>query len=202
MRCVGVIGALLLACSCTASFDGERNARDGVPSGEAVDSFDSNPGDGEHSGAASFLSLARKADAVVIARLLQADFSEEEEDGFLTSSRWQVVETLRGRAAAGETLHVRFPLGREAGGNWRWIGGESAISPDAAMRMKPGDTFLLMLSREFYERQVRARSGRPIDGVTGAGFGLHRVGEGRILPGGSFEPPPTIEALKKILKEG
>jgi hypothetical protein len=67
--------------------------------------------------------------------------------------------------------------------------------------MKPGDTFLLMLSRGTYEEQVRAKGGQPLSNATGVGLGFHRLQQREILASGWLRPPPTVDALKAALKE-
>lgn len=150
---------------------------------------------------ADFLELARKADAVVVGQLVHADFSVEDRDGFLTTADWKVLENVRGTQAPGDVIRVRFPLGREPDGDWRWVAHEPAISPDENARMKPGDTFLLMLSRATYEAQARARGGQPLPDVTGVGLGFHRLRQREILASGGLRPPQTIDALKAALEE-
>jgi hypothetical protein len=201
MRSVCVFVPLIVLVACSTSPGSPEKPNLAASSGVAGSSVAGGGTDAGRGPALSFLDLARQAEAVVVARLAKVDFSAEAQDRFLTSSEWQVRESLRGSLRQGETIRVRFPLGREPGGDWRWIGGEAAISPDDQTRMKPGDTFLLMLSRGLYEQQARARSGSPLPGVTGAGFGLHRITGDEIGPGGSFEPPRTLQQFKQALQE-
>lgn len=148
-----------------------------------------------------FLKLVKQADAVVVGQLVRADFSAEDRDGFLTTADWNVLESVRGPQVPGNAVRVRFPLGQKADGDWSWIAHEPAISPNENARMKPGDTFLLMLSRATYEEQARARGGQPLPDVTGAGLGFHRIKRREILASGGFRPPSTIDALKAALEE-
>jgi hypothetical protein len=187
-----LVGALLLATGCAAP--APNAPPQAAAPAEAEPALDPR-GDPE------FVRIARQADSVVVAELVRVDFSDPAADKFLTTAEWRSLEVLRGDRRAGETVRVRIPLGQDPDGQWRWIRGETAVSPDATGRMKPGDRFLLKLSRSTYEAQVRARGGEPLPGVTGAGLGLHPLSGREIRAGGSFRPPASLEHLKAQLQD-
>lgn len=152
------------------------------------------------SGFREALDSARKADAVVVARLEAVDFSAPDRDGFLTDMRFRITGVLRGSLRAGETVRVRHVLGRESDGNWRWTADTPWISPSAGSRMKTGEDFLLFTSAATYRAQAAARNGTPLEDGSGVGLGLYRIRGGAIEQTGPYPLPATVDALETLLK--
>jgi hypothetical protein len=152
---------------------------------------------------AGFLAAVRGADAAVVATLVSVDDAAPGPDRFLTSTRWRVGRLVAGAGVApGATVAVRLPTGRRGDGSGEWAAGTPTGAPGAGPAMRAGDEYLLLLSRRTYEAQVKARGGRPLDGVTGAGPGLRKVtGPNRIEAAEPFEAPATVDELASMIGE-
>lgn len=133
----------------------------------AVPALDTPPNDTAFvPNSADVRSSIAQADEIIIGRLITADFSDPKPDRFATSTRWLIERSLKGNLLPNSTLGIRLPLGPEA----------ASHTP----MPKPGERFLLLLSRAEYERQVRSRGGSAEPGFTGAGLGFYRIVNGEI----------------------
>ena len=146
-----------------------------------------------------FARSAAQAGEVILARLVSVEFSEPDQDRFLTTTRWTIERSFKGGLSQAAEITVRFPSGRQETGDWKWTANEPAISPLKDKQFKPGQRFVLLLSRPMYEAQAQARSGRALDGKVGAGLGYYRVNGEKIVPSGPDRPPATIAELAAIL---
>lgn len=193
--CAALASACLAACSQTAAVTDEplgiKSAAESRLPADPPQRF------------AGFLAAVREADAAVVATLLSVDDAAEGPDRFLTSTRWRVGRLVSGSGARrGDTIVVRLPTGRRGDGSREWAADAPTGAPGTVPAIRAGDEYLLLLSRRTYEAQVKARGGRPLDGVTGAGPGLRKVtGPNRIEAGEPFEAPATVDELTSMIGE-
>jgi hypothetical protein len=193
IACAVLACASLAACSQTAALTNEPQRTNSA----AATSVRANP----PQRFAGFLAAVREADAAVVATLVSVDDAAEAPDKFLTATRWRVGRLVAGSGVRpGDTVAVRLPTGRRGDGSGEWAAGTPTGAPGAGPAMSVGDEYLLLLSRRTYEAQVKARGGRPLDGVTGAGPGLRKVtGRNRIEAAEPFEAPATVDELASMI---
>lgn len=133
--------------------------------------------------------LAR-SDAIVVARLVDA-VPESAGDRFVVTARWDVVEVLSGRSSAAQIV-TRLPF--DARG-WK---ADGPLPPEATV-LHRNRNYVLLLSRELYEKSVAARQGTPLPGVLGVSLGYYLLNGDKIQSGSAYETPPDLMTLRKLL---
>ncbi len=124
------------------------------------------------------------ADTVVIARAAQVQAGKARVDGFLSEIAFTVVKALKGTRAAGDVILVprnSGPLGN---------GSEEVDFSD--IRFTPGKTYLLVLSKNWYEQYVALRNKQPESHFTALPYLAYEVSTtGALLPG----PRPALSGI-------
>jgi hypothetical protein len=150
---------------------------------------------------ADFAKRAAAAEQIIVGRLVTVDFSAPDRDGFLTTSLWLIEESWKGGLITNATINVRLASGLDrATGKWRSLPGEIMASADEVQRMRRHERVLLFLSRAVYEKQAAARGGTPLQGRTGAGLGLFRVADGRLVADGTRGVPETLAEARDFIE--
>ena len=147
-----------------------------------------------------FIRYAQRSDQIVLGRVIRANMRAPGRDGFYTSATFAIEEVLRGPSVpTGTTLNIRFPEGQDASGQWHSTA-HSNIGPFGEHSLEAGQRFLLLLSRSFYEQQAAARGGTPLPGITGAGFGWHRLSGEAIGDRYVEDYPATLGEVRRLLR--
>jgi hypothetical protein len=92
--------------------------------------------------------LARQ---VVVAELVGLDTNDRGEDGYRSTARWRVVETLKGDARPGDLLRARMVSGEEPDGRIAQSNEEPLILPGLPGSLEPGGRWLLHLNDAMYK---------------------------------------------------
>ena len=97
---------------------------------------------------ASFQQMAALAEHIVIVEAAGSPAADEKSDGFGSTLRLQVVESLKGQAQPGSTIDLRQTSG-------------AAVRVSTDLAPEPGQRFLLLLSSSMYQQQALEKGGRP-----------------------------------------
>lgn len=143
---------------------------------------------GSPSGYATFRARINEADAIVVARLVDARLSGGT-DRFLLSSTWQVRERLKGSIPA--SITIRFPSDVRA---WR----DGPLDAEA-VPLHRGQDYLLFLSNDVYAGQAQARGGTPMAGATSAGLGYFLLQGAAIQPTTDYDGPRDLPTLRQLI---
>jgi hypothetical protein len=101
-------------------------------------------------GRASPVTTAMLARQVVVAELVGLDTGDPGEDGFRSTARWRVVETLKGSARPGDVLQVRMVSGDDANGKVAQSNEEPLVLPALPGSLEAGGRWLLHLNDALY----------------------------------------------------
>lgn len=101
-------------------------------------------------GRATPVTSAILARQVVVAELVGIDTRDPGKDGFRSTARWRVVETLKGDARPGDTLSTRMVSGEEANGQFVQSNEEPPALPALPGSLEPGGRWLLHLNDALY----------------------------------------------------
>jgi hypothetical protein len=111
-------------------------------------------------GRATPLTTALLARQVVVAELVGLDTSDPGKDGYRSTARWRVVETLRGSVRPGDVLSVRMMSGDESNGTLAQSGEEPLVLPGLPGSLEPGGRWLLHLNDALYAHQAFINGGK------------------------------------------
>ena len=100
--------------------------------------------------------LARQ---VVVAELVGLDTRDRGKDGFRSTARWRIVETLKGDARAGDELRVRMVSGEEPNGRIVQSNEEPLVLPGLPGSLEPGGRWLLHLNDALYAHTAFGQGG-------------------------------------------
>jgi hypothetical protein len=140
------------------------------------------------SGYSTFRARINDADAIVVARLVDAQLISGS-DRFTLSSTWQVRERLKGAPPA--SITVRFPSDLRA---WR----DGPLDAEA-VPLHRGQDYLLFLSAGVYSDQARVRGGTPVPGATSAGLGYFLLQGEAIQPTTDYDGPRDLRTLRQLI---
>jgi hypothetical protein len=136
----------------------------------------------------SAVEAAAQSDAVLVLKIDQANTADPRADAFKTTLDATVVEPLSGPYRKGDKLRLRHAYGQG-----------SPILAHPVMIPAVGETVLLFVQQDFYRQQAQARGGAPLPGFVGAGGGMYRIVDGRILSPGDLQMPATLDELRRQL---
>jgi hypothetical protein len=111
-------------------------------------------------GRATPVTSALLARQVVVAELAGLDTRDPGRDGFRSTARWRVVETLKGSARAGDILQVRMISGEDANGAIAQSNEEPLILPGLPGSLRPGGRWLLHLNDSLYAHLAFIHGGK------------------------------------------
>jgi hypothetical protein len=111
-------------------------------------------------GRATDATRALLARQVVVAELVGLDLKDPAKDGFRSTARWRVVETLKGDARPGDVLAVRMVSGEEANGRVTQGQEEPLVLLGLPGSLAPGGRWLLHLNDALYEHQAFINGGK------------------------------------------
>jgi hypothetical protein len=100
--------------------------------------------------------LARQ---VVVAELVGVDARDPGKDGFRSTARWRVVETLKGDARIGDVLRMRMVSGEEPNGQVVQSNEEALVLPGLPGSLEPGGRWLLHLNDALYAHTAFVHGG-------------------------------------------
>ncbi len=154
-------------------------------------------------GRATDTTRALLARQVVVAELVGLDTRDPGKDGFRSTARWRVVETLKGDARRGDVLPVRMVSGEDASGRVAQSTEEPLILPGLPGSLQPGGRWLLHLNDALYAHSAF------INGGAGAARGAERwyiptlapapVVDGEVRAPSFGQKPFALAALRKAL---
>lgn len=101
---------------------------------------------------------------VVIVEPVSIDSDARLDDGYRSSARVRVVETLKGPAKAGDVLNLRLVSGFDADGKWQQDNEEPMLLDGLPRAFAPGSRWLLWLPDGLYERTSRFAGNTPAQG--------------------------------------
>jgi len=101
---------------------------------------------------------------VVIVELMSIDSHTRLSDGYRSSARVRVVETLKGPAKAGDVINLRLVSGFDADGKWQQDNEEPMLLEGLPRAFAPGTRWLLWLPDGLYERVARFAGNTPAQG--------------------------------------
>ena len=111
-------------------------------------------------GRATPVTTAMLARQVVVAELVGLDMRDLARDGYRSTARWRVVETLKGSARSGDVLQVRMVSGEEPGGKIAQSNEEPLILPGLPGSLQPGGRWLLHLNDALYAHAAFIHGGK------------------------------------------
>ncbi|QWP75778.1 hypothetical protein J5226_19525 [Lysobacter sp. K5869] len=124
------------------------------------------------------------ADTVVVATAAQARTGQARLDGFLSEIPFTVVKSLKGTRAAGDVILVPRSSGPLGNGLERIDFSE--------IRFAPGKTYLLVLSKNWYEQYVALQKKQPESHFSALPYLAYEVSKtGALLPG----PGPALSGI-------
>jgi hypothetical protein len=100
--------------------------------------------------------LARQ---VVVAELVGLDRKDPGNDGFRSTARWRIVETLKGDARAGDVLRMRMVSGETPNGQIVQSNEEPLVLPGLPGSLEPGGRWLLHLNDALYAHSAFVNGG-------------------------------------------
>jgi hypothetical protein len=100
--------------------------------------------------------LARQ---VVVAELVGLDRRDPGKDGFRSTARWRIVETLKGDARPGDVLRVRLLSGEGPEGKIVQSNEEPLVLPGLPGSLEPGGRWLLHLNDALYAHSAFVHGG-------------------------------------------
>lgn len=101
---------------------------------------------------------------VVIVEPVSVDSPARLGDGYRSSARVRVVETLKGPAKVGDTLNLRLASGFDPDGKWQQDNEEPMLLEGLPHAFAPGTRWLLWLPDGLYERVARFAGNTPAPG--------------------------------------
>jgi hypothetical protein len=111
-------------------------------------------------GRATPVTTALLARQVVVAELVALDIRDPGKDGYRSTARWRVVETLKGSARPGDMLQVRMVSGEEKDGKVAQSNEEPLVLPGLPGSLEPGRRWLLHLNDSLYAHAAFIHGGR------------------------------------------
>ena len=155
-------------------------------------------------GRATPVTSAMLARQVVVAELVGLDTRAPGKDGFRSTARWRVVETLKGGARPGEVLSVRMVSGEDANGGIAQSNEEPLILPGLPGSLEPGGRWLLHLNDSLYAHQAFIHGGKD-SAPRGSAFYVQTLTPAPVAGGevkGPFfgQKPFALEPLRQALK--
>lgn len=108
-------------------------------------------------GRATPVTSALLARQVVVAELVGLDSRDAGKDGFRSTARWRVVETLKGSASPGAVLQVRMVSGDDPSRKIAQSNEEPLVLPGS---LAPGGRWLLHLNDALYAHQAFIHGGK------------------------------------------
>jgi len=100
--------------------------------------------------------LARQ---VVVAELVGLDTRDPANDGFRSTARWRVVETLKGDAKPGDVLRMRLSSGEGADGRIAQTNEEPLVLPGLPGSLEAGSRWVLHLNDSLYAHSAFINGG-------------------------------------------
>lgn len=129
------------------------------------------------------------ADTILIATALDTVPSRSRLDGFLSTLPFKVTRALKGTPTAGEVVHLPQRSGTNPDGTTLYVSSD--------IRTNPGNTYLLILSKNWYEQQVAESHRQPETGFNALSFSVYEVSEdGALIP--FPRPSPTGNTPRSI----
>jgi hypothetical protein len=111
-------------------------------------------------GRATPVTTAILARQVVVAELVALDTRDPAKDGYRSTARWRVVETLKGSARSGDVLQVRMVSGEEPDGKIAQSNEEPLVLPGLPGSIEPGGRWLLHLNDALYAHAAFIQGGK------------------------------------------
>lgn len=144
--------------------------------------------------------LARQ---VVLAELVELDPRDAGRDGFRSTARWRVVETLKGSARPGDVLNMRMVSGEEANGTLAQALDEPLILAGLPGSLEPGGRWLLHLNDALYAHNAFIHGGNGAartDGTWYVSTGIpDPVEDGEVLAAFDGQKPYPLADLRGAL---
>jgi hypothetical protein len=149
-------------------------------------------------GAATLENRAVLAEQVMVGEVVSVDpHGRALNDGHRTTARFKVAETLKGSVKPGELVTVRLASGFEPDGSYQQENGEPNLLAGLPRTLKPGDRYLLFLSRGQYANLARHAGGKPAN----AGWYALRQETNRVEADGSLGRPYSDIPLAATLDQ-
>jgi hypothetical protein len=154
-------------------------------------------------GRATPITTALLARQVVVAELVDVDTRDAAKDGYRSTARWRVVETLKGSARPGDVLQVRMISGEEADGKIAQSNEEPVVLPGLPGSLEKGRRWLLHVNDALYAHQAFVHGGT--GAARGGGpFYVQTLAPAPIVGGKAKGPffgqkPFSLEELRRAL---
>lgn len=155
-------------------------------------------------GRATPVTNALLARQVVVAELVGLDTRDRGKDGYRSTARWRVVETLKGDARAGDVLRMRMISGEEADGRIAQSNEEPLVLPGLPGSLRPGGRWLLHLNDALYAHAAFGHGGAGVARADGRWYIQTpvvpvSVVDGEARPMASEQKPFPIADLRRTL---
>lgn len=140
----------------------------------------------------AFAQRVREAEAVVIARLEASDLAPST-DGFVTTFRWRMIESISGiKPNSLFTTRSQESASSYTSNSTIFGGGSKDIV---------GRRYILLLSRKHYAEQAQVLGTGPLTNQTGTALGAYRVLEtDRIVPTAPNPHPLTLDEMRNFVR--
>jgi hypothetical protein len=141
------------------------------------------------------------AEQVVIAEPMAITFRDPGKDGYRSTVTWRVVETLKGTARPGDTLHQRLVSGEEPNGKLVVGHDEPLLLPGLPNSLETDSQWLLHLSRGLYQHQslLIGGAGAAHENALVSWQAPARVNNGRVYLLSSDEKPVSLSELRNAI---
>lgn len=135
------------------------------------------------------------ADTIVIARAQKSTDSMPRQDGYLTSLPFEVLKSIKGSSQPGNTLSIPLKSGTNPDG--------TLVTITSEIHTTPGATYLLILSKNWYQQLVAESGLQPSSEASGSIFSVYELADnnalehrsGDIVAGVPFKSITEVEDL-------